>query len=439
MPLWYNYMVCVRIVMYSLEKVMKNYFWLKVDTASIMFTSLSTKKWGRSYRTAAVFKDEEVNPELLRRAAADVMKRFPSIHMGLRKGFFWNYLEGATSLPEIREEYSRTLLPITSRNDSRPDFRLVYHKRRIAMESSHHIGDGKGSGAYFGALLERYSQLCDDPNSEYVYDEPTAGEITNSYADYFVKGGEKSEEDNTPAYQLPGEIEEGYIQLIFAMIDLTALREKSKEKGLTITEYVSSALILGTIRNESKPIDENVCIAIPVNLRQFFDSESVRNFTLQSRIDFHPQGRRDWTFDEVCDVVRGQLKERLTKENMQKELNRIGSLAANPVLKIVPNFIKLPVLRTSQKKSHGTQTTIFTNTGIAEFSPALASKLERVEGINGDTSGYGLISTCSSVTCGDVFSLCFSICAHGTDWAKECVRVLSGEGLPVRIESTEGK
>ncbi len=418
---------------------MKNYFWLKIDTASIMFTSLSTKKWGRSYRTSAVFKDEEINPELLRRAAADVMKRYPSTHTSLRKGFFWNYLEGATSLPEIREEYSRTLLPITARNDSRPDFRLVYHKRRLAMESSHHIGDGRGTGTYFGALLERYAQLCDDPDSEYVYEEPTPEEITNSYADYFVKGGEKAVDNNTPAYQLPGEIEKDYIQLIFAMIDLPALKAKSKEKGLTVTEYVSAALILGTIRNEEKPINEVVSIAIPVDLRQFFESETVRNFTLQSRIDFHPQGRRDWTFDDVCNEVRGQLKTRLTKENMQKELNKIGSLASNPVLRLVPNFIKLPVLRTSQKKSHSTQTTIFTNTGIAHLSPSLEARLERIEGINGDTSGYGLISTCSSVSCGDIFSLCFSICAHSTAWAKECVRVLSGEGLPIRIESTEGK
>ena len=416
---------------------MKKYRWMKVDTASIMFSSLSSKKWGRSFRMAVIMKDE-IDPLILKKAAADVMPRYPSMHTCIKKGFFWNYQEGTELLPEIREEFTRPLLPITMRNDGRPDFRIVYYKKRLALETAHYLGDGLGVNTYFTALLERYVELKNNPDAPYnpaVFEEE---EITNAFNDYYVKGGSKDVEEEQHAYQIKGEIESGFLQLIFAMMDADELHEKAKEKELTITEYLASALILGTIRNASEPITEPVVIAIPVNLRRFFPSKTVRNFTIQSRIDFYPEGKNDWTFDDICEKVKGQLKKRLTNEELQKILNNFGSMANNEVIKYVPNFIKLPVVRMRQESSHGNNTTILTNTGNSDLSPILEGEVLRADGVNGDTSGYGLITTCSALSCNGVFNLCFSACTHDVSWAKECVRVLSSQGLRIRIESTHG-
>lgn len=417
---------------------MKKYRWLKIDTASIMFTCLSSKKWGRSFRMAVVFKDEEVDPEILKRAAADISARYPSVHSFLRKGFFWNYQECTDKLPEIRQEFTRTLLPITMRDDGRPDFRIVYYKRRIAMESSHHMGDGKGAAEYFNALLERYAVLTQNPNAPYNPKPFDEEEISNAFQTYYQKDGEKAKSDNTPAYTLPGEIEKDFLQLIFSIMSVDEIRKISKENGMTVTEYISSALILGMIRNSKQPINENICIGIPVNLRRFFPTKSIRNFTIQTKIDFHPHGRTDWTFDEVCDKVKGQLNKHLEKEELQKQLNKFGSLVNNPVIKFVPNFIKLPVIKIMQHGSHKANTTILTNTGEYDIPDILKERIERVDGVNGDTSGYGLVSTCSAVSGNGYFSLCFSILNHDTSWAKQCIRILAEQGLNIRVESTHG-
>lgn len=417
---------------------MNSYRWMKTDTASIMFSCLSTKKWGRTFRMAAIFKDKDVDPELLAKAARDIMPRYPITYSSLRKGFFWNYQVGTDLLPEIRQENSRALMPICYSTSGRPDFRLVYYKKRLAMESAHHLGDGKGAGEYFNALLERYADLLDDPESVYTPEESEEKELENAYITNFQKGGEIAEEDSGEAYHIPGTIEKDFVQMIYALIPVEQICKTAKEKGMTVTEYVASALILGTIKNAGKPVNEPINIAIPVNLRRFFPSETIRNFVVQSKIEFSPDGRTDWTFDEVCQKVRGQLKARLVPSELQKTLNRFGSLATNPVLRIVPNFIKQPVLRAKQAKSHNCFTTIFTNTGEAVLSDKLKEKIERFDGVNGDTSGYGLISTCSAVSANGFFNLCFSICSHDTSWPKECVRVLSAQGLDIRIESTNG-
>lgn len=416
---------------------MNNYRWMKVDTASIMFSSLSSKKWGRTFRTAVIMKDD-VDPETLKNAAKDIMPRYPSMHSCVKKGFFWNYLEGTELLPEIREEFSKQLLPITIRNDGRPDFRLVYYKKRLAIECAHHLGDGLGVERYFTALLERYVELKNNPEAPYLPSEFDEGEIANAFNEHYIKGGSTDVEEEFHAHQIPGTIEPGFLQLIFALMDLDELHSKAKEKQLTITEYIASALILGTIRHSGKPIKEPVVIAIPVNLRRFFETKSIRNFTIQSRIDFFPEGKTDWSFDEICDKVRGQLKKRLTVPELQKILNNFGSMANNNITKYVPNFIKLPVVRIRQESSHGNNTTILTNTGNNDLSPILKGEIIRADGVNGDTSGYGLISTCSALSCNGIFNLCFSTCAHDVSWARECIRVLSELGLRIRIESTHG-
>ena len=112
-----------------------------------------------------------------------------------------------------------------------------------------------------------------------------------------------------------------------------------------------SVLIQGIIRTAGKPIYEPVTIGVPVNLRGFFPSRSVRNFTVQSHISFSPEGREDVTLDEICEAVRGQLKAQLVRDSLQKTINKYGSLVTNPVLRAVPNVIKLSFMNNQQKKN----------------------------------------------------------------------------------------
>lgn len=385
---------------------------------------------------AVIFKDEEVNPEILKKAAGDIAPRFPFTHSRLKKGFFWNYHEHTDMLPEIREESDRTLLPITISTDGRPDCRIVYYKRRLAFECAHHIGDGKGAAEYFNALVERYCELCDNPECEYIPSEVKDDELINAFDKYFQKNGEKPEENLVEAYHIPGKIEPGFLQLIFAMADVTELYTKAKAVDLTVTEFIASAVILATIRHAGKPVNDVISIAIPVNLRKFFPTDSIRNFTIQSKIDFNPEGKTDWTFEEITDKVRGQLKKRLTPEELQKTLNKFGSLANNPVIKLVPNFIKLPVMRMLQHKNHACDTTIVTNTGSSAVTPRFKERIERVDGVNGDTSGYGLISTCSVCSGNGIINLCFSVCSHDISWPKACISALVEQGISFRVEST---
>ena len=416
---------------------MNDYRWTKIDTASIMFSSLSTKEWGRTFRFAAILKDE-VDPEILKQAVLDLRPFFPCLYSFLKKGFFWNYQQLTDTLPEIRPEYERTLLPITKRSDTRPDFRLVYNKRRLAIECSHTLGDGKGIMIYFKRLLERYHDLKSGVTDGFQTTVTAEERSRNAFSDYFVKGGEKAAQTHEKAFHFEEKYEENYLRLLFAMMPVEQIKARAHSYGMTVTEYLSSVLILGVIRSCDEPIHEPVTIAVPVNLRRFFKTESARNFTVQTFITFKPDGRKDITLEEICEKTKGQLKRQLTTSELQKTLNKYGALVSNPVLKIVPNTIKLPVLRMMQKKSHASVTTIFTNYGDCELSPKLSKSVERLEFINGDTRSYGLAVTCSCISYNGLLSLCFSMANRDLRFASECIRILTQSGADVRIECTDG-
>ena len=165
---------------------------------------------------------------------------------------------------------------------------------------------------------------------------------------------------------------------------------------------------------------------------------TLRNFTVQSFVTFEPKGRRDVTLREILDATRGQLKAQLKKEELQKTINKYGALVNNPVIRIVPGFIKQPVMRAMQKNTHAGVTTIFTNYGACDLPETLSPDVERLQFVNGDTRRHGLAVTCSCIGFGDVLSLCFSAANSDTAWYETCVKLLENEGIAVTTDFIDG-
>jgi NRPS condensation-like uncharacterized protein len=341
-------------------------------------------------------------------------------------------------MTEITEEKSFGMKPIVLREDGTPDFRITYKKNRINIDCSHSLGDGKGIIIYFKALLTRYNELRKGDTGDYVTEEDPSLNIRDSFSDYYEKGGEKAKDKSVRAFHFPEEYEEGVTRLLFARMSTENIKELAHKEKMTVTEYLTAILILGIIKSQEKPVTEPITIATPVNLRRFFPTRTLRNFTVQSFVTFNPEGRQDVTLREILDATRGQLKAQLKREELQKTINKYGALVNNPVIRIVPNFIKQPVMRAMQKNTHAGVTTIFTNYGACNLPDSLSPDVERLQFVNGDTRRYGLAVTCSCIGFGDVLSLCFSRANRDTSWYETCVKLLENEGIAVTTDLIDG-
>lgn len=416
---------------------MADFKWFKIDTASIMFSSLSDKKWGRTFRFSAYF-NHSIDPEALKKAAEDLMPYYPAVYSYLKKGFFWNYLVSSDKLPEISEEKKFGMKPIVLRKDGTPDFRLTYKKNRINIDCSHSLGDGKGIIIYFKALLTRYNEIRKGETGAYITEEPPELNVRDAFSDYYDKNGEIATGSSSKAFHFNEVYEKGITRLLFARMSTSAIKELAHKEKMTVTEYLTAILILGIIRSQKKPVNEPITIATPVNLRRFFPTMTLRNFTVQTFVTFDPCGRQDVTLREILDATRGQLKAQLKEEELRKTINKYGALVNNPVIRIVPNIIKQPVMRMMQKKTHAGVTTIFTNYGSCSLPDSLAPDVERLQFVNGDTRKYGLAVICSCIGFGDVLSLCFSRANHDTEWYDACVKILEDEGIEITGDMIDG-
>lgn len=424
-------------------ELVKNYKWFKLDTAANMFASIQGKDTSRVFRISYVLKDDPVDPDILRKAVSDIMKRFPTFSARCRSGFFWAYLEHTDILPVIKEE---TEMPATVQCHGRcggPELRVLYFNRRISVEIAHVLTDGDGAFEFTKALIAHYLNLRykTDFKDESVISakaEINPEEFENAYEKYCT-GKPQKIGNLSDTYAFPDKLNNNYVKAVFGLMPVTDLKEHCKKRGVTVTEYLCTAGILAVIRAEEKPIDSFVRISVPINLRHDFPSKSLRNFACDTTLSFNPAGRRDYSFDDILNGVRGELKKSVTKEKLQNFINSNYSKTVNPVLRIVPYFIKKPVLNSGQIKNHKNgMTLIISNLGVVHFPSWLEEKIDRVDIVSGNGSVYGLpiISTCATV--GNYLNICFTQCHENTAFCREYFRIIAEDGVRVRVETSDG-
>ncbi len=408
-----------------------------------MFASIDDKHNSRLFRISAVFKDEEIDGERLQEAVRLVMPRYPAFNYRGRKGFFWAYLEKAADLPVVRREeyFPAALRRLGSGN--KPEIEFLYYKRRIAVEANHVLGDGMGVLEILKSVIAQYMVLGGIDKSEFP--DIRFGDTVPSEEEYenpFVrlKNNEKiSKLPRGKAYVIPKCYEENYQNCINGLVDLDTLKKICKEKGVTVTDFISAVLIHSIIKADKKGIDDTVIIEVPCNIRNIFPSVTARNFTGSVPVQFSPKGRRDYSIDDILEAVRGQLKENNSSVYHQEFINSNYAMTENKILQPVPYFIKKLVVNGRQKKTHNTeQTILFSNLGNITLPSVMHEKIERFEFVGGDARVYDMSMFCSSVSFNGYMNISFSLTGRDHAIPISFFRSLTEMNIPVRVESSLG-
>lgn len=411
--------------------------WFKIDNAATLYAAARRKDWTRTFRTALVL-DEDIDPKVLQKALDDTAKRFPFFCVKLRDGLFWSYFERTDELPKVVRDSKYPYRPIPLEGTNQPCFRVLYSKRRIILEGFHSLTDGGGANVLLSTLTARYLTLRGEKvkaDGELVLDTADKPKAHEARDDYYTYADPNASAKNPPRVSVHiGENEPlpGYVSLVHGICMLDNLKEVAKRHCLTITEYLTAVLILtyyNTEEHDGKPIS----VSIPIDLRRRFDSHSLRNFCFMTDVSFDTADKEDVTFDVICDSIRGKLREKATTEALRDAISANVSAASNPVLKIVPYFIKKIFLKGTYEKVQHTYTAFFSNLGSFDFPPEMAKHIKRAEGVLGCTpyQHFG----CASASVNGVFTLTFSSGNLDREKQKFFFRFIAADGVNLRIES----
>ena len=118
-----------------------------------------------------------------------------------------------------------------------------------------------------------------------------------------------------------------------------------------------------------------VALMVPVNLRNFFPSRTMRNFFGWIDIGYTFDGSE--TLDEVIAFVAEFFKREITPEKMEERMGRLMDFERNPLIRILPLELKTPAMQIGAAASTGEVTAVFSNIGQITMPEACVSYIRR--------------------------------------------------------------
>ncbi len=419
----------------------RNKVWYKLDLSANVYPTLQRKNFSNVYRISLSLK-ENVQPDILQKALDMTLSRFPTFQVALRKGLFWRYLEGNHRPgPFVRPDIENPCMPMHFKANNRYLIRIYYYEKRISLEVFHSLSDGAGTLYLLKTLTAVYLRLLghDIPNGDGVLDiteKPDPEEFEDAYLRYASsKIGRPRTQGN--AYRVRGTKEPFYtLNIICGVIPVDKLRAVSKGYGVTITEYLNAVLLYALLQKQKaeKPFREKpVTLAMPVNLRSFFPSKTLRNFISMVYPSIDPR-MGDYTFEEILQHVHNYMRYYINPKFLNADIVTNASVQQNPLIRIVPLFIKdFTVRKFYANVQDGQSSAGLTNVGLTKLPKEMAPYVERFDVLMGQP--FSARTNCAIISYQNILTVNFTSSIKETDIERYFFRKIVQDGVPVKIET----
>ena len=404
--------------------------WRKLDNAALAFPLVTGENDTRVFRFYCQLK-EEVDSDILQQALDRTMEKYPLFQAVLRKGLFWFYLEHshirALVKPETEPPCSRLYIP----DKKSLLFQVSYYKERINFEVFHALTDGTGAMHFLQELVQNYLILAHPKENfpEIGRDKKTGrGNIEeDSFSQYYSSDIPKNREKKKAAVKLKGEkLVHSDMHISEVVLSVKEIHQKARSYGVSITVLLT-AVMLCSIREEIPKNQQKrpVTLMIPVNLRNYFPSQSMTNFFGWIEVGYTFSDTT--TFEEVLADVKRQFEQELEKDKIAMHMNDYVRIEKNIFVRAVPLEIKKYFLMIGANLGSRSITAVYSNIGIIRL-PEEYREYIRHFGIFASTNSLQMCS-CSY---GDEMVLGFTSKIPDDSIQRNFRRMLSEEEIPHR-------
>ena len=404
--------------------------WRKLDNAALAFPLVTGENDTRVFRFYCQLK-EEVDSDILQQALDRTMEKYPLFQAVLRKGLFWFYLEHshirALVKPETEPPCSRLYIP----DKKSLLFQVSYYKERINFEVFHALTDGTGAMHFLQELVQNYLILAHPKENfpEIGRDKKTGrGNIEeDSFSQYYSSDIPKNREKKKAAVKLKGEkLVHSDMHISEVVLSVKEVHQKARSYGVSITVLLT-AVMLCSIREEIPKNQQKrpVTLMIPVNLRNYFPSQSMTNFFGWIEVGYTFSDTT--TFEEVLADVKRQFEQELEKDKIATHMNDYVRIEKNIFVRAVPLEIKKYFLMIGANLGSRSITAVYSNIGIIRL-PEEYREYIRHFGIFASTNSLQMCS-CSY---GDEMVLGFTSKIPDDSIQRNFRRMLSEEEIPHR-------
>lgn len=415
--------------------------WYKLDLSAIVYPTLQRQDFSSVYRLSALL-DEEVKPQLLQEALDAVLPRFPSYKVAIRRGFFWRYLEANNRPgPFVKEDIKNPCMPMPFKSNNRYLLRVYYYKNKVSLEVHHSLGDGTGGMYLLHTMLAEYFRLRGEKIStgymvKDIHEKPSEGETEDAYMRY-ANAQVRPPRASEKMYRIKGTPEPFYtLNMIVGIMPANQVAAVAKGYNASVTEYLNAVLLyvlLEKQKQDNRGKLRPVSLAMPVNLRRFFPSETLRNFITMVYPTIDPR-LGDYTFEEIVVQVHHYMRYYINDKFLRGDITTNAATQSNPVIRLVPLFIKDWVVRQFYKMVQDKNSSAgLTNMGILKVPEDLRPHIKRFDICMGQP--FSRRTNCSIITYENEMTVTFASAIKESDVERVFFRKLIKDGVPVKIET----
>lgn len=415
--------------------------WYKLDLSANVYPTLQRKNFSSVYRLSVLLK-EKINPKLLQEAVDMTLPRFPTFKVAIHKGLFWRYLAPNNRPgPYVQKDVANFCMPMNFKLNNRYLIRLYYYERRFSFECHHSLADGSGGMFVLQTITANYLRLLGHkiPNGGFVLDinEKSKKEETEDAYLRYATSKMRPPRTQEKAYRVRGTVEPFYtLNVIGGIMSTSEIHKKAKWYGASITEYLNAVLLYALIQKQKadRPIKERpVKLAMPVNLRRFFPSQTLRNFITMIYPTIDPR-LGDYKFEEILTQVHFYMRYYLNDKFLNADITTNAATRRNPVIRIVPLFIKDFTVKQFYSRVQDKQSSAgLTNMGAITVPPGMEKYIERFDIYMGQP--YSARTNCAIVSFGDTLTVNFASSIVESDVEQYFFRKLVEDGIHVKIET----
>lgn len=415
--------------------------WYKLDLSAIVYPTLQRRDFSSVYRLSVVLK-EEINPALLQQALDTTLTRFPTYKVAIRKGLFWRYLEPNTRPgPYVQEDIKNPCMPMHFKGNNRYLIRVYYYGRRISLEAHHCLGDGTGGMCLLQTLTATYLGLQGHSikPSGFVLDlkeAPDPGELEDAYMRY-ATAKVKPPRPAEKTYRVRGTKEPFYtLNIIDGVLSVREVMTVAKQYDATITEYLNAVLLYALLQKQNREFHlrlRPVRIAMPVNLRRFFPSKTLRNFITMVYPSIDPR-LGEYSFEEIVTQVHNYMRYYINDKFLCGDITTNAATQHNLLIRVVPLFIKDLVVKTFYTRVQDKNSSAgLTNMGALHVPEEMKPYIERFDIYMGQP--FSSRTNCAIISFEDILTINFASSIIEADVERYFFRKLVQDGIHVTIES----
>ena len=227
----------------------------------------------------------------------------------------------------------------------------------------------------------------------------------------------------------------GELGLMHGKMSIDKLKAAAKNYGASINEYLV-AVFAWSIYVEclhTMPSNKPIRIAVPVNLRPYFDAVTARNCFVVVAAEFWPKEQKGYSFEEGLTEIVGNLRSQIQKEHLEDLFSYSVSNQKNKFLRVFPLFLKNIAIKVVYTQSALANTTTVTNIGNIQVEEAYRDYIESFHAFISASKGQFIKGTICSYK--NTLTFTISSLFAETHIQQGIFRKLAEDGVDVTIET----